>query len=482
MFGVIKRYRFEIVAFLAGMSVMILEIVGARLVAPYFGSSIYVWTAMIGVILGALAVGYWYGGRLADTYNHATNMVVIFCGAAVLVLLTAFVERDVLTLIASAQLDLRLSSLLAALFLFGPPSLLIGMISPHLAKVRLHSLDKTGRTIGRLEAAGTTGSIIGTFLCGYFLLAYVGSRNITLSLVIVLVGASFLIDVRLFRAARILIALIALFAILTPQSVSAAILKDIDSSYSRYQVVRGYSDGRAVNYLITDSYSVQSASFVDDPHEPVLAYAKDFLRVGSALPGPQEVLVIGGGTHTFPTVLAASRTDVSIMVAEIDPALDQVARDYFGFKPNERLAVRYQDGRQYLRSTDKSFSVIFVDAYSSLTPPFHLATVEAVGLMAKRLETGGVVVANLIGSTEGKGYRMLQAMYDTYGSVFGHLSITPVNPDLPRDERQNYILAAGNNVPDVTRAQAALQTKNISFERKNTAFRDDFAPIEAYGY
>lgn len=198
-----RTYRYEIVAFLTGAAVMVLEIVGARLISPQFGSSTYVWTAMIGVILGALAVGFAIGGRLADKYHSSAFLGQLIFIASLLVLGMALIERSVLTSIADLNLDLRLSALLAAILLFSPPSLLIGMVSPHLAKIRIISLDTTGKSIGKLEAAGALGSIAGTFSCGYFLLGAFGSRSIIIGIVVLLMITSVIVNPYFWRKSRL---------------------------------------------------------------------------------------------------------------------------------------------------------------------------------------------------------------------------------------------------------------------------------------
>ena len=306
LIAAIRSVRYELIAFLTGASVMVLEIVGARLIAPEFGTSTYVWTAMIGVILGSLAVGFWIGGKMADRGGSAASLGLILFTAAILVFFTGVFQQRVLSDIAGIGLDLRVGVLLGALLLFALPSVLIGMVSPHLAKIRVTSLDTTGVSIGRLEAAGALGSIAGTFACGYFLLGLFGSRSIVMGVVAVLLITSFVADpyfwrkLRLYSFAAVFIG--ALLVTVNPPSV----LADVDSSYARYRVLSNSYDGTSVRFLVTDSAGVQSAVPADGSGRLLFSYAKRFHAAAVAYGDPGRVLMVGGGTYTFPTALINS--------------------------------------------------------------------------------------------------------------------------------------------------------------------------------
>jgi hypothetical protein len=170
------RYRYELIAVLNGAIIMVLEIVGARIIAPHFGSSVYVWTAVIGVILGVLSAGYWYGGRLADRHASDRGLSLIL-GLAALVLLVSLLTRELsLGLAETLGGDIRLQALVAALLIFAPANFLMGTVSPYLAKLRITELSTAGSSVGGLYAAGTAGSIVGTFAAGYWLISVMGNR------------------------------------------------------------------------------------------------------------------------------------------------------------------------------------------------------------------------------------------------------------------------------------------------------------------
>lgn len=166
MIHILSKYRYECITAVSGGVVMILELVGARMIAPYFGTSFYVWTAMIGVILGALSFGYWYGGRVADKNPNDTALMKVIVLASFAILVSLIMQEMLLSSIAGARVDIRLGALLGAIVLFAPAAILLGIVSPYVARLRLDTIASAGQSIGRLYAAGTFGSIV-TFLAGY---------------------------------------------------------------------------------------------------------------------------------------------------------------------------------------------------------------------------------------------------------------------------------------------------------------------------
>ncbi len=456
---------------------MILEIVGARLIAPYFGTSSYVWTAMIGAILGSLSLGFWYGGRLADRYKSRQDLSVILTLAAGMVLLMFLVQELLLKTLSRQQLDLRLSSALAAILLFGFPSMLMGMVSPYLAKIRITSLRTSGSAIGRLEAAGAVGSIAGTFLCGYFLLAYIGARDITLWLVVTLTMTSFVASPERYFGQRLTLIITVLIIMLVP-TTEGTVISDQDSAYSRYQVQRVAYKGRTAHFLRTDNAGIQSAVFVDDPTEPVFDYIRKLRESVPAYGEAKKVLIIGGGAHTLPTILHADDPLLEIHVVEIDPALDAISRQYFAYQDESSIHLHYQDGRSFLNNTNESYDLIFMDAFNSLTPPFHLTSLEAVARLRANLKDGGAIIVNVVGS---QATSFLSAIQSTYSTQFPFVSVYQTNTDTPLTSRQNLLLVATADWTTKQRLEPVFG-KAVEGIRPGLVLTDDYAPIERLSY
>jgi predicted membrane-bound spermidine synthase len=206
-----KKYSLESAVIVCGFVVMVFEIIGSRIFAPYLGTSLYVWTSSIGVILASLSLGYWWGGRLADKRASAKGLASIIVLAALSMLLVAWFKFPFLILLSSLHFDLRISALVGAVGIFGPVSTLLGMVSPYAVRLKIQSLDASGRLVGNLYAISTLGSILGTFLAGYVLVAYLGTTKILLLLAIFLIVASFTVYVgswRAFRGSALVVALI----------------------------------------------------------------------------------------------------------------------------------------------------------------------------------------------------------------------------------------------------------------------------------
>jgi len=469
-----KRYRYEIIAALSGAVVMILELVGARQMAPFFGTSTYVWTAMIGVILGALSLGYWYGGKLADRRADDRGLMRILMVAAVSVGVSMLIQPFVLSALANTGIDVRVSAVMSAIVLFAPASALLGVISPYVAKLRLSSLKTAGSSIGRLYAAGTVGSIAGTFLCGYWFISWLGNFTLGVSLVVVLVLVSFIAEHRSKPLLRIGIAVVGVIVLAMLQPRVSAVVADTDSSYARYQVSERQVNGQTVRYLLMDNLGAQSGAVVGRPYELVFEYTRAFKAAADAYGDFKDALVIGGGAYTFPSVLAKEHPRSHINVVEIDPALDRIAADYFGYVPQPNLSLIHEDGRVFLNQNRQQFQLVYIDAFSSLTPPYQLTTREATKHMQSALSDDGLLLINVI-ATPDVTDPYFAATYQTYRSVFPEVIVYQAQTALT-DVRQNLLFVMGGK-------EALAKFDSFPYPRvfgtdNGLILTDDHAPVE----
>ena len=192
------KHLLEIVVFICGAVVMIFELVGSRVLGPYFGTSIFVWTSLIGIILGSLSLGYYVGGKIADKTANFTNLSFIVFLSAVFIGFTILVKSFLLIFLQTSVSDIRVSSVIASFILFSPASVLLGMVSPYAAKLKLDNLNTSGKTIGNLYAISTAGSIIGTFLSGFYLIPHFGTNKLLIILSITLIIVSLLLSSKKF--------------------------------------------------------------------------------------------------------------------------------------------------------------------------------------------------------------------------------------------------------------------------------------------
>ena len=482
----LRNYRYEGVAVLDGAIIMTLELVGARLIAPYFGSTIFVWTAVIGVILGALSVGYWYGGRLADRHASDAELTRIMTAGAGVLLISLLLAPLSLELAAALGGGLRLQAFVAAVLLFAPFNVLAGIISPYLAKLKLTSLSDAGSSMGRLYAAGTIGSILGTFITGYWLIGMMGSRVLGFSLIIVLLVSTLLLGFKTWRWQRLGLAVVAgmmmswphLGAAVPAGAVGSSLIYDGDSTYSRYMIRDAEYNGRTVRHLQTDKFGTQSAVYLDDFRDPPLVYIQRYMEVAAAADNPKRALIIGGGTYTLPRLLSDKYPGMAIDVVEIDPTLDDLATEYFDYSPDPRIRLIHEDGRTFLNSNTQRYDLIYVDAFSSLTPPFTLTSTEAVRKLAAGLTPDGVIAVNLVSAIEGAEAGFLRAQLATYRDTMAHVSARRASKDdYGSQMMQNIILLAGRSADPVQRAGATMKPLGVSAEG-GQILTDDFAPVE----
>lgn len=476
----ISAHRYDLIAVMNGAIIMVLEIVGARIIAPQFGSSIYVWTAVIGVILAAMSAGYWYGGRLADRAASDRGLSFILVLAAI-VLMVSLVTRE-LSLAVAAELgsDIRLQALVAAILLFAPANFLMGMVSPYLAKLKITNLATAGSSVGALYAAGTAGSILGTFAAGYWLIALMGNRMLGWWLVVALLVASAVASWRVFIWQRLALTGAVVVLMMLPDFGRAAsdtetLVYDGDSAYARLQVVDVASGARL---LLTDNAGAQSGVFLDQPNKPAFGYIRRFLEAAEAGVSPQRVLLIGGGAYTLPHLILNRYPKARVDVVEIDPKLDELAERFFGFRPDPRVRIIHQDGRTFLNANRDQYDIIYMDAFSSLSPPFQLTTSEAVGRLARSTIPDGLVVVNLISAQVGAEAGFAEAEYATYHEHFGQVFVAPVVERVSLEYRQNLILVAGRQKDRVRPVAERLGALAVTQPGTGQILTDDFAPVE----
>ncbi len=484
------RIVLTIVAFAAGAVVMILELTASRIVAPYLGTSVIVWTSLIGVILAALAFGNWLGGKAADRYPTPEALALILVVAGALVAAGSHFQ-SFLGVVAGIS-DLQSASVIGVGLLFGPATIALGMITPLAIKLLLTDMAHAGRTAGNLYALSNAGSIIGTFLGGFFLISYVGSTRILTVLSFALVALALIVYAAKRHAPSKGAAAAALVAVFTASLPSGSIilgeeyrvLADIDTRYSRNWVFETALDDRVVRVLSNSVGGFQSGVYVDDPDTLVFEYTKMYDAFEAFVPDAKRALMIGGSAYTYPRHFLAADPDHRIDVVEIDARVTDLAREYFGLADDPRLMIAHEDGRTYLNRSHEAYDVIFMDAFlSQLTIPFHLTTQEAVQRIAANLADDGIVMVNIISPLEGEA-DFLAAERATYASVFPHVALYRVTPYVDARTNQNVMLVASKKPLDPVGGWSSRLTDSEWHGELPAVpvLTDDFAPIERYTY
>lgn len=487
-----KKYSLEIAVFLCGASLMILELVGSRILAPYVGTSLVVWTTLIGVVMAFLSFGYWYGGRLADKRADSKILSTAIFAAAVSIFLIILINPFLLRTIKDNVGSLYAASLSATLLLFALPSFLLGIVSPYAARLKMDSLESSGKTVGNLYALSTIGSIVGTFGAGFILIPFLGTARILYFIAIILIISSLVVyQEKFFKLRWILSGLLFLGLLFSFwQSVNAdpSVFIDKDTAYSRVWIFAGPpQDHRPVLHLTTDPFSAQSGMFLDRDNDLVFRYTKYYRLADFFNPDIKRGLVIGGAAYSYPKDFLDKHGAAALDVVEIDPGMTKLAKKYFNLPDTDRLTTYNQDGRVFLNRNTKKYDAIYLDAFTShLSVPYQLTTREAVQKIYDSLADNGVVMVNIISAIEGEKGKFLRAEYATYKEIFPQLYLFRVYPSNPFD-RQNLILVGLKNRREGELFPESAELKGYfdmewrpAIKKDVPVLTDDFAPVDYY--
>nr|WP_199243411.1 fused MFS/spermidine synthase [Halopenitus persicus] len=417
----------EAAVFVSGVASMGLEILAGRIIAPQFGSSIYTWGTIIGVFLAALSAGYHRGGKLATEEATERRLARLLLGTAVWVALLVFAGDLLLRSTVAFPLPSRVASLPAVVLLFGPPTYLLGFISPYGAE--LSRKEGLGRASGHVYAVGTIGSIVGAFGTTYFLIPSLGVDAIGLVFGLLLVATAAVLLLpspsrdSILAVVGVLVVLVAAFssgaAGVAPEG---QVVYQTQTPYQQLEVIDS-GDTRTL-YLDGQRHSAMDLS---DPNRHVFSYTRYFHLPYLFADDPDDidrVLFIGGGGFTGPKRFV-EEYDATVDVVEIDPEVIDVAKRYFAVEESEQLRIHNDDGRRYLRNTNETYDLIVLDAYKKDKVPFQLTTREFMELSNDRLSEDGMVFANVISAPSGPASRFYRAEYATMDAVYPNVYSFP---------------------------------------------------------
>lgn len=421
----LRRFLYFTAA-VTGAAILVVEILGAKMLSPYVGSSHFVWTAQIAVTLVSLALGYYFGGWLVDRSADLQRLYKCIAIAALYLAATVpFVEK---VAYAFLNFKLEMGAFLASNFLFLVPLTLLAATGPFLIRVLTQSVQNIGGQVGRLSAVSTLGSVIGTILIGYLLLPYLANSTtmfVTAGTLLALAIIYFAVWARGQKSLAVTIGLGALFLSgsllirdeFTAQPRSMVRLYNGNSNFGQIQVLEHKNSHRRYylnDYLVQNTYDSQEKAsmslFTYMLHELAWAYS----------PSLKNALCIGLGIGIVPGALA--REGVQVDVVEINPAIVPVAKKYFDFD-DSAVNVTIGDGRFFINKSQKKYDAIVLDAFLGDSSPSHLMTREAFAEMARLLGTNGVLVINSFGDFRPGRDFFLSSLDKTLRSVFKQVHI-----------------------------------------------------------
>lgn len=446
--------RTVLVAGLAGFACMAAELTAVRVQAPHFGDSAYVWTNVIGVILAALAAGAWLGGRLSGRPSAATALVLLLAGAGALLALAPFVAGPLGGWLLPGELPLDAAmpaivrgSFVATTLLFAPPLLLIGAIAPLLVTQLANAGVPVGRAAGGVSAAGTLGSLLGTFAATHWLVPSFGCRaSLAIAGTVLLAAAALVAASRPRRTVGAVLLLAAGSAFghqgpLRPAMPGRVLLAEQETRYQFLQVVREPTGAGPDRTLLVineglDSFhsvAIDGSSFTDGAYYDWHALAPH-LAAGGAGTARLRALSLGDAAGTLRTVFAAAHPGMQVDAVDIDPACMDLGDRFF--RAEKAAGTRHAvDGRVFVQQAAQRWHTIHVDAYAHQAyVPAHLASSEFFARCKERLEPGGVLACNVGGLHADD--PVLRAIGTTVAKVFGHALAIQV----PRT--RNFLLVA----------------------------------------
>lgn len=462
------RFAPHALIFFSSACIMIVELTAGRLIARHLGNSLYSWTSVIGVVLAGMSLGNYVGGRMSDRWKPEAFLGWLFMGASAACALTLLLNQFLAEHQVLEGLAWPRRVFLSVLIVFLAPALVLGAISPAAAKLALLRNPNLGAAIGAVYAWGALGSIAGTLGAGFWLIAALGVSGVVLfvSLGLALAGLC-LGPRRALHALWVAVVLVALFLSRTSASAAQALgvtlglrsppglLFAADSDYQRVQVAARPSPRdprRTLRVLETDLLEqgwldASDPDFMEFDFERV---CRDVARRSARGKSSVATFVIGGGPYSFARWVGRQWPGSPVDVAEIDPLVLEANFAALGLPRDTSIRTFCLDARHALDRlpAEARYDLIFGDAYSAFSMPFHLTTVEFARKLKARLAPGGVYLVNVIDDIEYG--QLLGSFICTLRAVFPHVLVFAAHRDGPQPGLDNYILAASERPLDVS--------------------------------
>lgn len=495
-----KNFLF-LTVFITGAAVLIVEVVAMRILSPYFGNTIFTDSSVITVILAALSVGYYVGGKFADSHPSASWFFGIILLSGLFLLLLHFFSAVVLAIL-SIVFSIIIGPLASSFVLFFFPALLLGTLSPYA--IKLQSIYFPGQGVGTVAGKvffwSTLGSIAGSLSTGFVLIPNFGVDQIIISTGIVLFFLGFLPLIKIGVDKKNLYKFLVAFFIITASTVFIGyqtdknIVYSKDGVYEKITIRDGDYKNRPVRFFQQD-HSLSGGMFLDsdNPADLMFDYTKYYSLYKIFTPDIKNVLIIGGGAYSIPKAILQELPDATIDVSEIEPSLFDLAKKYFGVADSPRLHNYTEDGRRLLTFSDKKYDMIFSDVYFSLySVPVHFTTQEFFKIVKGKLNKDGILVINIIGDLSPDRRSLIMSEIKTLQTIFDNSYFFAV--ESPKKIGVQNIMAVGYNSGKkidlndlfVTNHKDSfirdLKNKVISIDKfdlsSQLVLTDNFAPVE----
>ncbi|MBP5648057.1 fused MFS/spermidine synthase [Candidatus Saccharibacteria bacterium] len=469
---------------------MILELVAARLMSPYFGNSNFVWTAIIGIILLAGSLGNLIGGRIASSKYPRYIAYILLLFASVYIAVTPLVDTVILNSVKELNTSTQFASVIGSIIFFLIPSTILGIITPIIMKEKIGDSEDKGKESGKITATIALGSLVGTFVGGFWLIPAMGTRMIFVIIAMIILTIAALLkplktiyDIKIRSATvivKILVAIIVTVACFKVGLTNNNEVISIDTEYGRILVEDGFYNGQPVRFY-KQSGAYSSATYTDDEfkYDLVFEYVASYDEMFKFL-DVNDVAMIGGAAYQYPKYFISHFPNKTMDVVEIDPKSTEIAKQYFYLDDlladygTDRLGLYNDDGRLFMANGDKKYDAILNDAFSGEVPVAGLSTVEAVKTIKSRLNKDGVYMSNIIGALEGRKGAFLRAEVKTMQQVFKNVYVVPVYRHFETDQFINWMVIATDNDKYVPK-----KVVNVKINDEDIILTDDYNPVDS---
>lgn len=482
-----KKYIMKITVFLCGALGMVLELVAARILSPYVGSSNLIWTTIIGIMLTSMSIGYWLGGKMADKRPDINLLSFFILIGAFFTSIIPILETALVKPLSEVMNELVIIAIICSTIVFGIPSFILAMVSPFAVKLEDKNHEEIGKTSGKISSLSTIGSIVGTFVAGFLLIPNLGVRTLILIITITLIILSFVMfnkknvkySICMFLCLLTLIGLNYYGKVLFDKN-NPDIIKDVDSEYSRIWI-KNIPVGE-ISYKTMEVDTGLESYINKDTNEMGARYLYYYDLFDYYNKDAKSTLMIGGAAYTYPTYYLNKYQEKTIDVAEIDEKMTELAIEEFDLDiENPRLKIYHQDGRSFLNNTKNKYDTILIDAFKGLNAPFELTTYEALTKAKNALNDNGMVITNIISSLEGEDEEFIKYEYATYKAIFDDVKLFKVR-DIEKTESQNLILIGFKNGKNINEEKYEeyknlLEMEITDFTSDREIVTDHFAPI-----
>ncbi|HEY7128775.1 MAG TPA: fused MFS/spermidine synthase [Nitrospira sp.] len=486
-------------AFITGAVVMALEILGSRLLAPVFGNSLFVWGALIGVILAAMSSGYAFGGWISDRRPGGQVLAGLLLISGGWTFLIAWIGQAVLFKVSGALDDPRWGPCLAAAVLLGPPAFGLSGVLPAMLRLAVSDLDHLGRHTGRMIALSTVGSLAGTWGTAFFFLSWIGSHALVAWLGVIQAALGFWWLLKATGAKPLTVIVCALLvggagtgAWFPVQMLKAPVYQE-DSPYQQVRI----RDDDLFRYLVLDR-TFHAVMWKAEPDTLFLPYSQLMVSSLALVPNPTRALILGHGGGSFAKWLARYWPELEVDVVEFDPVVVRMAEEYFSYRAPSHHHVHVRDARTFLNQTNATYDLIWADAFARHLVPFHLTTEEFFSELRRHLMPAGVLVLNLASSGTGGDLRRAEAVVETMKQSFPVIDTYAVKGPWPSSSKaENLLFFAGRPIeqPETQdlgekivalidkqrlppEAIALLATRRSQSWRQGPVLTDDYAPYD----